>query len=84
MDPNECLRLARQALRDGRDTDAAAHFEDLDEWLTKGGFAPSAWTWAQECQQRAHRLRGALIDAGILPATVEAIETGSAPRIVPL
>lgn len=56
MDPNEALRLAREAageLRQADDDDTlpgsqvgqlVEAFEALDEWLTKGGFLPSDWT----------------------------------------
>lgn len=52
MDPNETLRMLRQAIHDwskGRyDSDLAMadvmlYFDGLDEWLTKGGFLPDAW-----------------------------------------
>lgn len=57
MDPNETLRLLREAVAEYRrplpfsDSDEAAqlladlvqHVEALDEWLSKGGFLPSAW-----------------------------------------
>lgn len=54
MDPNEALRKAREASEAiGKDTtaeEAAAnavdlmmYFDALDQWLTKGGFAPEAW-----------------------------------------
>lgn len=55
MDPNETLRSARKALATYLGTDDAEEannasesladaFEALDEWLTKGGLLPSAWT----------------------------------------
>lgn len=44
MDPNEALKQMRQAISDGRDTEAAAYAEDLDEWLSKGGFLPAQWS----------------------------------------
>ncbi len=49
MDPNETLKELRElidlVLR-GDDTsvfEAATKFEDLDEWISKGGFLPEAW-----------------------------------------
>lgn len=55
MDPNETLRLLRLTIKQYHvDTDPfvrAAHgreiaeyFESLDEWISKGGFLPDAWT----------------------------------------
>lgn len=53
MDPNETLRLMREALEDSSllEGDAADRAREdvceyvraLDEWLTKGGFLPDAW-----------------------------------------
>lgn len=57
MDPNECLRLIREAITEGDEAlsegsdglasaayvRAAEHTRDLDEWLSKGGFLPAAW-----------------------------------------
>lgn len=59
MDPNEALNQAREAVRylraqlDSEDPNSSAieqeatrlseHFTVLDEWLSKGGFAPSEW-----------------------------------------
>jgi hypothetical protein len=57
MDPDEALRVAREAtaklLEDDEAmpydaqaelaSDLAAAFDALDEWLTKGGFAPADW-----------------------------------------
>ncbi|NUS42342.1 MAG: hypothetical protein HOQ24_01400 [Mycobacteriaceae bacterium] len=54
MDPDETLRQIRSILRaptspaDGdasKNVDALAeHVSNLDEWLSRGGFAPSAWS----------------------------------------
>lgn len=58
MDPNATLSEARAAYTafvraaDEMDSDTydralcalAEHFNDLDEWLTKGGFLPSEWS----------------------------------------
>lgn len=51
MDPNEALRQIRESasryLDSGRHVDAgtlAEHVEALDEWLSRGGFLPDAWT----------------------------------------
>lgn len=49
MDPNETLRLLRQARHDymDGDTDAADRLLEycaaLDKWLSDGGFFPDAW-----------------------------------------
>jgi hypothetical protein len=45
MDPNEALRLLRKY---ASDTPGALgeQFEALDEWLSKGGFLPTAWSWS--------------------------------------
>lgn len=51
MDPNETLRRIRELIMDlpnyapGDEPAAelAVLFIDLDEWLSKGGFLPSAW-----------------------------------------
>lgn len=57
MDVNATLRVLRQAYSDYEDTrgnaqgpeiDAADRMRDaivaLDEWLTRGGFLPAAWS----------------------------------------
>lgn len=54
MDPNEALRLIREAIKRMQAashaddyTDAASDLADavqaLDEWLTRGGFLPEEW-----------------------------------------
>jgi len=51
MDPDEALKLLRDACRDALaaeestpDTiDIAERFLALDEWLKRGGFLPKAW-----------------------------------------
>jgi hypothetical protein len=48
MDPNAALDQLRELLtgNDGSIDDyerAAEVFDGLDEWLSKGGFLPSAW-----------------------------------------
>ena len=63
MDPDEALRLAREAAGellqaddDGNFTDPATTnlgqlieaFTALDEWLTKGGFLPKDWKPEEE------------------------------------
>jgi hypothetical protein len=56
MDPNETLKIIRDALEASREAAykedafaqmacAQAAFEDLDEWLTYGGFPPKDWDW---------------------------------------
>lgn len=52
MDPDEALRRAREACQmilsghdeRGRVVDLCDAFRDLDEWMSRGGFAPTAWT----------------------------------------
>jgi alkyl hydroperoxide reductase subunit AhpC len=59
MDPNEALRMFREAMhvihvetdtaRIGRAVDQALDvMEALDGWLTKGGFLPAAWDHSTE------------------------------------
>lgn len=55
MDPDEALRLAREAAGEIENADddgtlegsqvgqLVEAFTALDEWLTKGGFLPDAW-----------------------------------------
>lgn len=49
MDPNEALRTLRQWTMKSRygpnitEEEARQAFEDLDGWLTKGGFLPTDW-----------------------------------------
>jgi hypothetical protein len=55
MDPNETLRLLRERAAnvirqadEGLDNpeacfDLAEAFQNLDEWISKGGFLPDAW-----------------------------------------
>lgn len=61
MDPNETLRLIRLTIAQMRvDTDRnvrrahaeeiAEYFEALDEWASKGGFLPAAWTTAPKIE----------------------------------
>ena len=57
MDPNECLKRIRELVAEGRQaegdgyqinqsvaTGLVALAEALDEWLSKGGFLPTAWS----------------------------------------
>src|SRR5690625_4603737 len=55
MDPNETLRLMREADAEAREAtddinalnyalEALNYAGDLDAWLTAGGFLPDAWT----------------------------------------
>lgn len=60
MDPNEVLRLIRESVAELRNSDddntldgsqvgqLVDAIEALDEWLTKGGFLPSAWADLQD------------------------------------
>lgn len=41
MDPNATIALIVHAVLDGRGRDARDSIRDLNEWLDKGGFAPS-------------------------------------------
>lgn len=51
MDPNETLELLRKAVNAGkvygdessREREIRWAFEDLDTWLSKGGFLPTRW-----------------------------------------
>ena len=43
MDPNEALKLLRKYASD-TGGEAWEQFEALDDWLSKGGFLPKAWT----------------------------------------
>ena len=43
MDPNETLRMAREARDLGDYEDAAMYYADLDDWLQRGGFLPDEW-----------------------------------------
>jgi hypothetical protein len=42
MDPNIALEELRELFA-GKATAEAAAFQDLDEWLSKGGFLPDDW-----------------------------------------
>jgi hypothetical protein len=50
MDPNETLRLAREALQRGDNAMAAYYLHTLDEWLSNDGFYPAAWNGAAQGQ----------------------------------
>lgn len=43
MDPNETLRRIRAAIRNDETGELAELVEALDDWLSGGGFLPSAW-----------------------------------------
>lgn len=43
MDPNAALYSLRIAIASGEYEIAADYTEALDEWLSEGGFLPSAW-----------------------------------------
>jgi hypothetical protein len=43
MDPNAALANFRAAYANGDATEAADAMAGLDEWLSGGGFLPSAW-----------------------------------------
>lgn len=44
MDPNETLRLAREAYARGEYEVSANLYNALDGWMSKQGFKPDAWT----------------------------------------
>jgi hypothetical protein len=44
MDPTATLKLARAALRAGRNREAAEHYANLSAWLARGGFEPD-WNY---------------------------------------
>lgn len=43
MDPDAALYSLRLAIASGEYEPAADYAEALDEWLSNGGFLPSAW-----------------------------------------
>ena len=43
MDPNETLRLLAIAILEENKSEACEHYENLKNWLARGGFEP-AWT----------------------------------------
>lgn len=43
MDPNATLKGIRDAIADGDDDKAAGLFQDLDQWLSGGGYLPRDW-----------------------------------------
>jgi hypothetical protein len=45
MDPNATLATIRELVNDGESADIllVQAFQDLDDWLVKGGFLPKAW-----------------------------------------
>lgn len=43
MDPNVALSQLRVAMAQGNFDEAYDQFENLDHWLTRGGFLPEAW-----------------------------------------
>jgi hypothetical protein len=45
MDPNETLRLMRDALAEGDLETVAEMAEALDGWISTGGFLPDAWRY---------------------------------------
>ena len=73
MDPDNCLAHIRELIsqykideknmQDGEKIyeleEMMAHFEDLDEWLTKGGFKPKSWLSRHDCQN--YQLKEALL-----------------------
>lgn len=47
MDPTATLNAIRKAFDEGDNFDEAADlFEELDEWISKGGFLPTDWMQA--------------------------------------
>lgn len=57
MDPNETLRQLREKIAEARQWEANPYheetsgeevyqlFDDLDDWLSKGGILPKDWQW---------------------------------------
>lgn len=43
MDPDAVLTAIREAIEEGEELDVAIQFGYLDEWLSRGGFLPTAW-----------------------------------------
>lgn len=43
MDPNVALSQLRAAFETGNYDEAYDAFENLDHWLSRGGFLPAAW-----------------------------------------
>ena len=41
MDPNECLKLIDESVKDNDETEADWHCYDLMQWLKRGGFQPN-------------------------------------------
>jgi hypothetical protein len=44
MDPDVTLRHAREAFADNDFEESAMYYRELDEWMTRGGHRPKAWT----------------------------------------
>lgn len=55
MDPNETLRLAREAMQRGDNEMVAYYLRTLDEWITNGGLLPAAWDPFKIALARAFR-----------------------------
>lgn len=70
-EPGEYYRIASEMVE---------YFDAMDGWLSKGGFAPDAWTRPQsrtlDLEKRAYRLRNALLEAGVPENLVRAVELG--------
>lgn len=60
MDPNKTLKNCRIAAmnlltanNNATAVELAETFEALDQWLSKGGFPPAAWTTPKDCKCKA-------------------------------
>lgn len=43
MDPAASLQMAREAMDAGEYEEAALHYQNLDTWVTSGGYLPLDW-----------------------------------------
>ena len=84
MDPDACLQGLRNALETYKSAPGpndrlcaadllAEYFEELDTWLSKGGFAPLAWPQLMPSTDQLDRLRGRI---------KHAVQNGAHPRLL--
>ena len=95
MDVNETLARLRAGVAEALQESGAKRgdlvdelaedFDNLDNWMCKGGFRPDPWYHATprtlELEKRAYRLRCALREAGVQENLIRAVELGEAPPI---
>jgi hypothetical protein len=43
MDPNACLHAYYDAIEAGEYEEAAEHWDDLADWIRRGGYPPEVW-----------------------------------------